>query len=167
MELILSQPLPSPISFAINSSNKSSNILSNSYSYSIFCYMNWDMVLICIVSQIPSHPISRKWSSFAKGLSMMSGSALIIYSSGFRLGFCLYCKSPIARERFRFELTLPSFTNPLAFVIRSNSFGLSGLWSSDNHMNSPFFFTNKHQESPAFATKYLSFVIKTTFAVQP
>eukprot|EP00620_Florenciella_sp_RCC1587_P008950 CAMPEP_0182589978 /NCGR_PEP_ID=MMETSP1324-20130603/70667_1 /TAXON_ID=236786 /ORGANISM="Florenciella sp., Strain RCC1587" /LENGTH=81 /DNA_ID=CAMNT_0024807163 /DNA_START=15 /DNA_END=260 /DNA_ORIENTATION=+ len=81
----------------------------------------------------------------------MSGSAVIIWAAG-GASDCLYFRSPMERERFRFPLTRPAWlTKPPTASMRVNSRSSMGLWSSDNANAEPF----RHmtaRESPAFAT---------------
>jgi len=90
------------------------------------------------VSHIPSHPIIIKSGGFLTiSYSLTSGSAIINYLFSGIFEFYLYSKSPIALDKFKFPLTLPSHTSPPASLILANSLGFSGLWSSDKALASP------------------------------
>ena len=98
----------------------------------------------------------------------MSGSAVIICAGGSTPGPCLYFKSPIDRDRFRFPLTRPNWlTNPPALVILFISISLCGLWSK---LSASVFPPARHitaRESPAFATVRMRPVNRATTAVAP
>lgn len=82
----------------------------------------------------------------------ISGKAdIICYFYGNFLFFLNY-KSPIDRERFKFELTLPLDTYPPAVVILVFSMILSGLWSTDNYLTLSYYVHKIALESPALAT---------------
>lgn len=71
-------------------------------------------------SQIPSHAKMKNSSSsgWISNISM-SGSAVIICSSGGKCLTCLYFKSPNERDKLRLPFTLPTIlTKPPAFLIR-------------------------------------------------
>lgn len=135
MMLILSQPRPMVRSTLglRHTSKKPSQIL---VSLTLRC--------ICIdtqsttywqewLSQMPSHPITRKSILLLILTHLMSGKLVIACSFNGKLAFFLWHKSPIALERLRLPSTLPSaFTVDPALVIRSLSAGCIGLWSIDN-----------------------------------
>ena len=72
-------------------------------------------------------------------------------SSGLSFESFLYSKSPMALDKFKFPLTLPSLTNPPAFSILAFSPGMSGLWSIERSTGWPFL-QSKVLESPELAT---------------
>jgi len=116
MRLILSHPNPSYVSLAIKLSNKYSQTLSISiFSYSILVLAILHISSVLRVSQIPSQPMIIKSSSFVSFLIYISGKAEIIYSSGLRLAFFLYSRSPRALVKLRLSLTLPSLIYPPAY----------------------------------------------------
>lgn len=79
----------------------------------------------------------------------------------------MYSKSPIALDKFKLPLILPSLTNPPAFLTLSFSYSYSGLWSKDNSSITPPFLDKTLLESPALAQYKVFLWIKETLAVQP
>lgn len=78
-----------------------------------------------LISQIPGQ---AKSTLALSTYCTMSGSDVIICSGGGIPGTCLYLRSPIERDRFRFPFTLPNwFTKPPAFAIRELSLSCIGL----------------------------------------
>lgn len=59
-------------------------------------------------SQIPSQPKMRNSSVDERVLLVISGTAIMSYSETVKSVFFLYSRSPIARERLRLPLILPS-----------------------------------------------------------
>lgn len=128
---MLSQPFPFvyKIFLETNKSNKFSTI---SFFFipifmSEFTIYNKPELLVSYLYQIPSHPIKINVSFPSLLTTLMSGLEIMICSSKAIFSFSLYIKSPKALERFKFPLTLPSFTVPPAFVILFNSSAFSGL----------------------------------------
>jgi len=117
-------------------------------------------------SHIPSQPKIRNSSFSDITCSVTSGKDMINYSVGFIEKSFLYSKSPIALDKFKFPLTLPSNIIPPALIILSLSGWSSGLWSLDNGI--AYLLLHKtHLESPAFATNIDPLWIKATFPVHP
>mmetsp|Transcript_74002 Transcript_74002/g.228701 ORF Transcript_74002/g.228701 Transcript_74002/m.228701 type:complete len:262 (-) Transcript_74002:1-786(-) len=98
----------------------------------------------------------------------------MIWSCGRKYTFCLYPRSPMERERFKFPFTrycvwLPkrcSMMLPPALLMRARSLGRLGLWSSDMSTASPFRHSTARL-SPAFATTMESRRTQHTTAVHP
>ena len=111
---ILSIPYYALFSFATSSVRSYYKI----FPFYFFSFSRWPIHFtissFCLTSQIPSQPMMIK-SIFSFLTFKMSGSAVIICSSGANLAFFLYSKSPIALERFKFPYTLPCTTSPPAF----------------------------------------------------
>jgi len=71
---------------------------------------------------------SQKYQTKIKTHSTISGSAVIICSSGGSDTDCLYFKSPMLRDKLRLPLTRPNeLTKPPAALTRSSSRGCMGL----------------------------------------
>jgi len=157
MQVILSVPVPSQsgewISLAMISSNMSSTTRELRSPFFL------DPTFLCIKSthywlvrqsQIPSQAMTKKSSLSSLLYLVISGTQVIICSSSTNFLLVLYSRSPSARDRLNMPLTLPSSTNPPAFLMRASSPGLSGLWSSLSSI--AFLFLDKTaRESPAFA----------------
>lgn len=115
--------------------------------------------------QIPSQPMMM-YSKPLSGNLRISGFAVITCSYGGSLLLFLYYRSPRALDKFKFPLTLPSYTKPPAFLILLSSLGSYGLWSSLRA--TVFLETNATaRESPELAQYIESWVMRTTLAVQP
>ena len=117
-------------------------------------------------SHIPSQAQMMKSMSFVIFSIVMSGKAVIIWSSGFIIWLVLYSKSPMLLESASIPLTRLSSTNPLALSMRYFSLGVSGLWSILRSLAFPFF-ERTERLSPAFEQSISALVIITTFAVHP
>jgi hypothetical protein len=133
--VILSHPTPSKnekiiqeVSWARFSSKNWHPVSSRDNPFSNLYSIKSQICSLDNFSQIPSHPIIKNLS---EGLKLyfylaryiyiykinwlitrfcISGAAVIIYYSGFKLLSCLYSRSPNARDKFKFPLILPSIT---------------------------------------------------------
>lgn len=104
MALMLSIPYWLPLSLEISSSKSYSTMFCSSFLSNLF-RIHSTISLLLFTYHIPSHPIIIK-STFLFSILMMSGLAVIIWSSGFTVPR-LYYRSPRARDKFR-----PPFTRP-------------------------------------------------------
>ena len=78
-------------------------------------------------SHMPSQAIRIKLSSSVLSLRVMSGTHVIACYSTVNFAFCLYARSPMARDRDNLPATRPSETlQPAASILISSS-SLSGL----------------------------------------
>lgn len=116
MEDMLSMPYSLLVSLATSSSNNSSRIFSLFFFYSSLLLTHLTISSLLFYSQIPSHPIIMN-STPSFFTLVISGSAVMICSSGGNFGFYLYYKSPNARDKFKLPLTLPYWTSPPARLI--------------------------------------------------
>lgn len=157
MQVILSVPVPSQSGEWISLAMISSNISSTTREWRSLFFL--EATFFCITSthywlvrqsQIPSQAMIKNSSLSSLLYLEISGTQVIICSSSTSFLFVLYSRSPSARERLNMPFTLPSSTNPPAFLIRASSPVLSGLWSSLSSI--AFLFLDKTaRESPAFA----------------
>ena len=126
--VILSHP---KLWFFVQSSEQTSSINSLTISFrgiSVESLSSTKSTTSCelLTSQIPSHAMTIKSSSSSIGRDFTSGTQVIgCFSTG--SFFCLWLKSPIDRDKFKFPSTLPSITLLPEFIIRSYSNGFSGL----------------------------------------
>lgn len=128
----------------------------------------WSKIsLLFLVSYIPSHPNNIHYSYPVMFNSKTSGNAEIIYSFWGKLEFFLKSRSPIAHERFKDQLILPSKIKPPAQKTLFFSYLRSGLWSWVIWMTSRFFFCKIARESPELAIIILSSDKSMTKAVHP
>mmetsp|Transcript_97823 Transcript_97823/g.237913 ORF Transcript_97823/g.237913 Transcript_97823/m.237913 type:complete len:264 (-) Transcript_97823:300-1091(-) len=129
---------------------------------------------LLITSHTPSQAMSRNSSLRSRFTLMTSGVATMSWSPGGSSLFCLYSRSPMARERLRSPFTRYTTrvprrwlsTQPPAPKIRASSAGCSGLWSSDMSIALPPRHSTARQ-SPTLATKIFSRQTQETHAVQP
>lgn len=152
---MLSSPFSSTLlSLATNSENSSSKIAPRAFLPTrLFSQPIISPLLFAY--QIPSHPIIRK-SKLSFFIFVIYGLAVIIcYYTGKFLAD-LYSKSPIALDKFRLPLILPSSTSPPALTIRSFSGLSSGLWSRLSSLASPFKLQTTARESPTLGHGYLN-----------
>mmetsp|Transcript_51611 Transcript_51611/g.142897 ORF Transcript_51611/g.142897 Transcript_51611/m.142897 type:complete len:299 (+) Transcript_51611:247-1143(+) len=125
-------------------------------------------------SQMPSQATTMNSSVASRRKVFTSGTLETICSSGGRLEFVLYLRSPMDRERLRSPFTRKTVrlakwwprTQPPAFRIRVRSASRSGLWSSDSSTALPSR-QSTARLSPALATTSLSWQTQQTTAVQP
>lgn len=91
-------------------------IFSNKFSTDSFkvdyllnsSFINSTKLRLLNISNTPSHPISKKSQLLSNFLIVISGSQVITYSSAGLFKSLLYSKSPIALDKFKLALTLPS-----------------------------------------------------------
>mmetsp|Transcript_96767 Transcript_96767/g.269043 ORF Transcript_96767/g.269043 Transcript_96767/m.269043 type:complete len:309 (+) Transcript_96767:408-1334(+) len=129
---------------------------------------------LLMTSQTPSQATTMNSSPGCRWKVRTSGVQQMICSCGARLKFCLYRRSPIARERLKSPLTRYnrpwghrcSIMQPPALRILAISPGRLGLWSSDMSMALPPRESTARQ-SPALATVMASGRTQQTMAVQP
>mmetsp|Transcript_1655 Transcript_1655/g.4038 ORF Transcript_1655/g.4038 Transcript_1655/m.4038 type:complete len:228 (+) Transcript_1655:1323-2006(+) len=115
---------------------------------------------------MPSHARTRNSSPSANSISRISGTGVTICASRPRPLAVLNSRSPIARDRLRLPIILPSATIPPAFSTLLSSSGFPGLWSSVIACAMPSRL-HTHRESPALATRSLRPNTMATTAVQP
>mmetsp|Transcript_526 Transcript_526/g.1578 ORF Transcript_526/g.1578 Transcript_526/m.1578 type:complete len:372 (-) Transcript_526:829-1944(-) len=147
----------------IHSSNTSSRILESGVTPATRRSRTNEMRrTLVITSKTPSHASMKNSSSSDRSKTRTSGSAVMICSAGGSDLFCLYCRSPILRDKFRLPLTRPiSFTFPPAALIRASSRSSRGLWSSESAFAVPAELITP-RESPALATKSLLDCLSST-----
>lgn len=132
MAVMLSVPIPSEEAtfVAIIFSNMSptmEDIFSVGFLSLSLSFMSWAVSWELRQSQIPSQANTMNLVSGASLCMRTSGTHVIIYSSTLSFLFCLYSRSPMARERARTPLTLFSSTKPPAFSILAFSPMFCGL----------------------------------------
>lgn len=131
---MLSVPRPSFVSGAkISSSNSATGVLWFVLSYVFFAsFISIFFTASSFVrqSQMPSQARIINLSVFLRLNSVISGSQVTAYSSGFKFLWSLNWKSPKALLSAKLPSTLEISTVWLAFSILLISIGLSGLWSS-------------------------------------
>mmetsp|Transcript_16462 Transcript_16462/g.38580 ORF Transcript_16462/g.38580 Transcript_16462/m.38580 type:complete len:253 (-) Transcript_16462:367-1125(-) len=129
---------------------------------------------LLMTSQTPSHAMTMNSSQGSRLKVRTSGVATMSWSPAGNVLFCLYSKSPMARERLRSPLTRwtakwpkrSTSTQPPALLMRQRSRGRSGLWSSERSSARPPRLKTARQ-SPALATTTASECTQHTSAVHP